>query len=186
VLIWKKNGSALHGLGYPSPIHPIRKYRQAYDAALKFAVENIDEVSIFNGTHNEKSQPFFTELMEQHNIRRDDFSVILPVIWHWAIISVLTLPYEGYNIAKYLPYGPSEVYFLTWSGGQKKTLPLQDKPAGDESDHNGKEKEKKSKKNKLCTSIIRKPDQWFLCENVSGHISLHACIIFFLWNWMVQ
>ena len=94
-------------LGYPSPIHPDKESTdRAYDAALKFAVENIDRVSIFNGTHNEKSSLLLTELMEQHNIRRDDFRCYFSQLYGMSDHISFNLAHEGYNVAKYLPYGP--------------------------------------------------------------------------------
>jgi proline dehydrogenase len=94
-------------LGYPSPIHPEKESTdRAFDAALKYAVENIDRVSIFNGTHNEKSSLLLTELMEQHGISRDDFRCYFSQLYGMSDHISFNLAHEGYNIAKYLPYGP--------------------------------------------------------------------------------
>jgi proline dehydrogenase len=94
-------------LGYPSPIHPNKESTdRAYDAALKYAVENIDRVSIFNGTHNEKSSLLLTELMEQHGISRDDFRCYFAQLYGMSDHISFNLAHEGYNVAKYLPYGP--------------------------------------------------------------------------------
>jgi proline dehydrogenase len=94
-------------LGYPSPIHPDKESTdRAYDAALKFAVENIDRVSIFNGTHNEKSSLLLTQLMEEHGIRKDDFRCYFSQLYGMSDHISFNLANEGYNVAKYLPYGP--------------------------------------------------------------------------------
>jgi proline dehydrogenase len=94
-------------LGYPSPIHPDKESTdRAYDAALKFAVENIDRVSIFNGTHNEKSSILLTELMEKHGIARNDFRCYFSQLYGMSDHISFNLAHEGYNVAKYLPYGP--------------------------------------------------------------------------------
>jgi proline dehydrogenase len=94
-------------LGYPSPIHPDKESTdRAYDAALKYAVENIDRVSIFNGTHNEKSSLLLTELMEEHRISRDDFRCYFSQLYGMSDHISFNLAHEGYNVAKYLPYGP--------------------------------------------------------------------------------
>jgi proline dehydrogenase len=94
-------------LGYPSPIHPDKESTdRAYDAALKFAVENIDRVSVFNGTHNEKSSNLLTELMEQHGIPRDDFRCYFSQLYGMSDHISFNLAHAGYNVAKYLPYGP--------------------------------------------------------------------------------
>jgi proline dehydrogenase len=94
-------------VGYPSPIHPDKESTdRAYNSALKFAVENIDRVSIFNGTHNEKSSLLLTGLMEEHGISRDDTRCYFSQLYGMSDHISFNLANEGYNVAKYLPYGP--------------------------------------------------------------------------------
>ncbi len=93
--------------GYPSPIHPDKESTDRdYDAALKFAVENIDRVTIFNGTHNENSSMYLTRLMEQNNIRTDDDRCWFSQLYGMSDHISFNLAHLGYNVAKYLPYGP--------------------------------------------------------------------------------
>jgi proline dehydrogenase len=93
--------------GYPSPIHPDKESTDRdYDAALKFAVENIDRVSIFNGTHNENSSMYLTRLMEQNSIRTDDDRCWFSQLYGMSDHISFNLAHLGYNVAKYLPYGP--------------------------------------------------------------------------------
>jgi proline dehydrogenase len=97
---------ALEG-GYPSPIHPDKESTDRdYDAALKMAVENIDRVSIFNGTHNEQSSLYLTLLMEEHKIPRDDDRCWFSQLYGMSDHISFNLAHLGYNVAKYLPYGP--------------------------------------------------------------------------------
>ncbi len=93
--------------GYPSPIHPDKESTDRdYDAALKFAVENIDRVTIFNGTHNENSSMYLTQLMEQNYIRTDDDRCWFSQLYGMSDHISFNLAHLGYNVAKYLPYGP--------------------------------------------------------------------------------
>ncbi len=93
--------------GYPTPIHPDKESTDKdFDAALKFAVENIDRVSIFNGTHNEKSSLYLARLMEEHNIKKDDKRCYFSQLYGMSDHISFNLAHEGYKIAKYLPYGP--------------------------------------------------------------------------------
>ncbi|MEE9460592.1 MAG: proline dehydrogenase family protein [Bacteroidales bacterium] len=93
--------------GYPSPIHPDKESTDRdYDAALKFAVENIDRVSIFNDTHNENSSMYLTRLMEQKSIRTDDDRCWFSQLYGMSDHISFNLSHLGYNVAKYLPYGP--------------------------------------------------------------------------------
>ncbi len=94
-------------LGYPSPIHPDKESSDKdYDAALKFAVENIDRVSIFNGTHNEQSSLYLCTLMEEHGIEKDDQRCYFSQLYGMSDHISFNLAHIGYNVAKYLPYGP--------------------------------------------------------------------------------
>ncbi|MGM0498140.1 MAG: proline dehydrogenase family protein [Bacteroidota bacterium] len=94
-------------LGYPSPIHPDKESTDRdYNAALKFSVENIEKIAIFNGTHNEQSSLYLTELMEEHGIAKDDPRAWFSQLYGMSDHISFNLAEEGYNVAKYLPYGP--------------------------------------------------------------------------------
>lgn len=94
-------------MGYPSPIQPDKESTDKdYNAALKFCIDHIDRISIFNGTHNEDSSRYLTELMAEKGLAKDD-----PRIWFSQLYGMsdhisFNLAHAGYNIAKYLPYGP--------------------------------------------------------------------------------
>jgi proline dehydrogenase len=94
-------------MGYQSPIQPDKEHTDSdYNAALKFCVEHIGRISVFNGTHNEYSSRYLTELMKEHNIAKND-----PRIWFSQLYGMsdhisFNLAHAGYNVAKYLPYGP--------------------------------------------------------------------------------
>ncbi|MCD4665132.1 MAG: proline dehydrogenase family protein, partial [Bacteroidales bacterium] len=93
--------------GYKDPIQPDKDTTDRdYNAALKFCIERIDRIATFNGTHNEYSSQYMTELMEQHKIAKDD-----PRCWFSQLIGMsdhisFNLADAGYNVAKYVPFGP--------------------------------------------------------------------------------
>jgi len=63
--------------GYPDPIQPDKESTDRdFNAALKYCVENIDSISIVCGTHNEESSMCLVELMQKHQLSKDD-----PRIW---------------------------------------------------------------------------------------------------------
>ncbi|KPK86075.1 MAG: proline dehydrogenase [Bacteroides sp. SM23_62_1] len=94
-------------LGYPSPIHPDKESTDRdFDHALTFAVENIDRVSIFNGTHNEKSSLHLVQLMEKHGLAKNDPRCYFSQLYGMSDHITFNLAHQGYNAAKYLPYGP--------------------------------------------------------------------------------
>lgn len=93
--------------GYPDPIHKDKESTDRdFDEALRFSVKHIDRISIFNGTHNEKSTLLLTELMEQNGITRDDHRVWFSQLYGMSDHISFNLAVEGYNVAKYVPYGP--------------------------------------------------------------------------------
>lgn len=93
--------------GYPDPIQPNKEATDRdYNESLRIAVENRDVISICAGTHNEKSTEVLMELLEQHQIDKNDkrfyFSQLLGMSDHISF----NLGAAGYMVAKYVPYGP--------------------------------------------------------------------------------
>jgi proline dehydrogenase len=92
---------------YPSPIQPDKSTTDKdYDDALLFCVNHIDRISICAGTHNEKSSQLLLKLMAEKNIPANH-----PHIWFSQLYGMsdhisFNLAKEGYNVAKYVPYGP--------------------------------------------------------------------------------
>ena len=94
-------------MDYPDPIHPEKgSTDNDYNNALRFSVQNIQRISIFNGTHNEESSLLLTELMEENGIDKDDSRVWFSQLYGMSDHISFNLAAAGYNVAKYLPYGP--------------------------------------------------------------------------------
>lgn len=93
--------------GYPSPIQPDKASCDAdFNAALELSIENIDCVSICSGSHNEESALVLTRLLEKHNIAKDDTRVFFAQLLGMSDHISFNLADAGYNVAKYVPYGP--------------------------------------------------------------------------------
>lgn len=94
-------------MGYPDPIQPDKESTDRdYNAALKFCIEHIDRISIFNGTHNEYSSRYMTELMAGHGLARNDKRCWFSQLYGMSDHISFNLASEGYNVAKYVPFGP--------------------------------------------------------------------------------
>lgn len=92
---------------YPSPIQPNKEASDLdYDKAIKQAIENINIVSICNATHNEKSSLALIKLMQENNIAKDDKRVYFAQLLGMSDNISYNLAHHGYNVAKYVPYGP--------------------------------------------------------------------------------
>lgn len=93
--------------GYPSPIQPDKAASDRdFDAALRLAVDNIDVTAICAGSHNEKSALLLTDLMKQKNIAQDDKRIFFAQLLGMSDHISFNLADAGYNVAKYVPYGP--------------------------------------------------------------------------------
>lgn len=95
--------------GYPSPIYPSKEGTdQAFNDALKFCVENSQRVSFMCGSHNEYSNQYLTVLMEQNGLAHHDNRVWFAQLLGMSDNISFNLAKAGYNVAKYVPYGPVE------------------------------------------------------------------------------
>jgi proline dehydrogenase len=92
---------------YPDPI---QKDKQATDndftKAVEFCVENIKTVSLCAGTHNEKSVLHLTSLMKKKAFKNNDSRIWFAQLLGMSDHISFNLSKEGYNVAKYVPYGP--------------------------------------------------------------------------------
>lgn len=102
----KERARAVAG-GYKDPIQPDKESTDRdYNAALKFCIERIDRISIFNGTHNEYSSRYMAELMDSNGIARDDQRCWFSQLYGMSDHISFNLAHEGFNVAKYIPFGP--------------------------------------------------------------------------------
>lgn len=93
--------------GYPSPIHDTKQNSDIdYDAAILFCVENLDRIGLCAGTHNEASSMKLAELMQKKNIQATHKHVYFSQLLGMSDHISYNLANAGYNVAKYVPYGP--------------------------------------------------------------------------------
>jgi proline dehydrogenase len=103
----EKERARAEEMGYPDPIQPDKDSTDRdYNAALKFCIENINRISVFNGTHNEYSSLYMTELMEKHAIAKNDPRCWFSQLYGMSDHISFNLAHAGYNVAKYMPFGP--------------------------------------------------------------------------------
>jgi proline dehydrogenase len=93
--------------GYPTPICASKEASDInYDAAVLYMAENLDTMSIFAGTHNEESTYKLMELMKAKGIQSTDDRIWFGQLYGMSDNISYNLAANGYNIAKYLPFGP--------------------------------------------------------------------------------
>jgi proline dehydrogenase len=103
----EKERSRAAELGYTDPIQPNKEASDRdFDLAVNYCLDNIDRIAVCAGTHNEKSSLQLATAMESRNIARNDKRVFFAQLFGMSDHISYNLANAGYNVAKYLPYGP--------------------------------------------------------------------------------
>ncbi|MTE25574.1 proline dehydrogenase family protein [Winogradskyella ouciana] len=93
--------------GYESPICENKKATDDnFNTTLVYILENLKDISVFIGTHNEESCYLSMELMEKYNINKEDNNVWFGQLYGMSDHISYNLAAKGYNVAKYIPFGP--------------------------------------------------------------------------------
>jgi proline dehydrogenase len=96
-------------LAYEDPIQPNKQASDDdFNKALEYCVQHLDRIALCCGSHNEYSNLYLTKLMENHGIARDDQRICFAQLYGMSDNISFNLSNAGYNVAKYLPYGPVE------------------------------------------------------------------------------
>jgi proline dehydrogenase len=94
-------------MGYEDPIQPDKESTDRdYNLGLKIALDNVDVVSIFNGTHNEYSSKYLAELMMEKKMDPADKRIWFSQLYGMSEHISFPMAAAGFNVAKYVPYGP--------------------------------------------------------------------------------
>lgn len=92
--------------GYPSPICENKEATDKnYDTATRYMIEN-PKMALFVGTHNEDSSYLVMELAKKYDIKKDNSNLWFGQLFGMSDNISYNLASEGYNVAKYLPFGP--------------------------------------------------------------------------------
>lgn len=102
----KENARALRKI-YPSPICPNKKATDLnFNTILRYAFAYLETFTLFIGTHNEESNYLAMALMKELDIAHHDARVWFGQLYGMSDHISYNLAKEGYNVAKYLPFGP--------------------------------------------------------------------------------
>lgn len=103
----EKENTRAEEQGYPTPICASKADTDAnFDTALRYILDNLDTISLFAGTHNEESSLLLIDLMKEKNIDATDLRVWFGQLYGMSDHISYNLSELGYNVAKYLPFGP--------------------------------------------------------------------------------
>lgn len=94
-------------MGYNSPIQPDKAATDRdYNDALLLAINHLHRASIFAGSHNEQSMLLLARLIDEKGLQRNDSRIWFSQLYGMSDHISFNLAEAGYNVAKYLPYGP--------------------------------------------------------------------------------
>jgi proline dehydrogenase len=95
--------------GYSDPIMVDKKSTdKQYDEALTYCIENIDNMELCSGSHNEKSNYLLAELIEKQGLANDDDRIYFAQLYGMSDHISFNLANAGFNVVKYVPYGKIE------------------------------------------------------------------------------
>ena len=90
---------------YLDPIHKSKKDTdESFNNCMTFMFKNVQLFSVFIGSHNEESNYLALEFINKYNIIKD--KVWFSQLYGMSDHITYNLSNQGYNVAKYLPFGP--------------------------------------------------------------------------------
>jgi proline dehydrogenase len=93
--------------GYRDPINTTKADTDRdYDSAVKFCVEHYERIGLCAGTHNENSSAKLASLLDEKKIPHSHSHIFFSQLLGMSDHISFNLAHDGYNVAKYVPYGP--------------------------------------------------------------------------------
>jgi len=103
----EKENKRAEEMGYPTPICASKQATDDnYNAAVDYMMQHIDKMAIFAGTHNEESSYKLMEMLKANNLSINDQRIWFGQLYGMSDNISYNLASHGYNVAKYLPFGP--------------------------------------------------------------------------------
>jgi len=103
----EKENDRAEDKGYQSPICPSKNATDDnFNAVMNYILDNLDDISLFLGTHNEISSYMAMEIMSQKGLLKNDKRIWFGQLYGMSDNISFNLADEGYNVAKYIPFGP--------------------------------------------------------------------------------
>jgi len=102
----KENERALEN-GYKTPICESKKATDDnFNEIMRYIMDNLDDIELFIGTHNESSTYLAMDYMKEDGISKSDSRIWFGQLYGMSDHITFNLGSEGYNVAKYIPFGP--------------------------------------------------------------------------------
>lgn len=93
--------------GIPTLINPSKaKTDEQYNKAIAFCLDHYEEISFICATHNTKSTLLMTQIIEKKGLSKKHPHLNFSQLFGMSDNLTFNLAQAGYNVAKYMPYGP--------------------------------------------------------------------------------
>ncbi len=91
-------------------LDPICKDKAAtdknYNEVMNYMFANLEDMAIFNGTHNEESSKYLMDMIDKSEYAKTDDRLWFGQLYGMSDNISFNIAKEGYNVTKYLPFGP--------------------------------------------------------------------------------
>lgn len=103
----EKENARAKKMGYLSPICESKEATDVcFNGVMSYCMANLDDISLFIGTHNEVSNYLALQIMEDKVIDNNDDRVWFSQLYGMSDHISFNLARKGYNAAKLVPFGP--------------------------------------------------------------------------------
>ena len=92
---------------YPSPIQDDKETTDSdYNAGVKFCIDNISRIALIVASHNEYSNLYATQLLQQKGLPLNHPQIHWSQLYGMSDNITFNLAHAGCSVSKYLPFGP--------------------------------------------------------------------------------
>lgn len=103
----EKERTRAEKMSYPSPIHVDKESSDKdFNEAVQFCIEHIDRIAMIVGSHNEYSNLYTTQLLQQKGLSLSHPHVHFSQLYGMSDNITFNLAHAGCSVSKYLPFGP--------------------------------------------------------------------------------
>lgn len=107
-----KERSRAEEMNYPSPINENKSATdKMYNAGIEYCVRNYKTIASCNASHNLESNLLQAQLIEEIEAPKDHPHLNFCQLYGMSDNITFNLAAQGFNVAKYVPYGPVETVF---------------------------------------------------------------------------
>lgn len=94
-------------MNYPSPIQPDKQSSDKdYNDGVIFCIEHIDRIALIVASHNEYSNLYATQLLQQKGLSLNHPHIHWSQLYGMSDNITFNLAHAGCSVSKYLPFGP--------------------------------------------------------------------------------